>query len=174
MNGRMVPRRIMVFVFRLCLLGIISFAQQNYINVVVCLLCVVCSTSFPSKSPAAAELSRAQQLLNIVVFRILTLRIFQLLFFNFLFFYFYIYFFANTNRHGLVAWQNFLSCAGLFLYISVYFYRILLLTQNVHYFKIEHGDGTFFLYFWDPYVTRVIHCKNGINLTKLKKTPIPP
>ena len=24
-------------------------------------------------------------------------------------------FFANTNRHGLVAWQNFLSCAGLFL-----------------------------------------------------------
>ena len=25
-------------------------------------------------------------------------------------------FFANTNRHGLVAWQNFLSCAGFYFF----------------------------------------------------------
>jgi hypothetical protein len=42
----------------------------------------------------------------------------KLFFFQFFFskkFFFHFFFFANTNRHGLVAWQNFLSCAGLFL-----------------------------------------------------------
>ena len=61
-----------------------------------------------------------------------------------------------------------------FLCISVYFYRIMLLRQNVHYFKIEHGNGTISLYFYDPYVTRVIYSKNGKILTKLKNTPKPP
>ena len=113
-------------------------ALISYINVVVVCVSVVCPLWFPPKSVCdviAWEYSKAAK-------ENLTLRIFRL----FYFFYF-LFYFANTNRHGLVAWQNFLSCAGLFFYSlthrgrpKIESYRLWKIAAEVQYLSLSGID----------------------------------
>ena len=66
------------------------------------------SCSRAKQGRAAVKHSRFQNYFTLE--KIWHLEFFQLFFSTF--------FFSNTNRHGLVAWQNFLSCAGLFFIFS--------------------------------------------------------
>ena len=81
-------------------------------------------------------------------------------FFSFLFLFFFsffsfsFYFFENANRHGLVAWQNYLSCASLFKLVDVrtYFYILFkyifrsestnLRITNPMLLSLHHGTDT--------------------------------
>ena len=69
-------------------------------------------------------------------------------------------FFENANRHGLVAWQSYFSCPGLF------FDMITITNRNIHtIYVINDARSCWYCYYG---INEVIYVDYGIRLQKYR------